>query len=173
MEVKMEEIWVGERAREVFGDIESLATSISRFGLFHPIIIKPYEGENKEYKWELLAGERRLRACKRLGWNTVPTRLFDEINSLEAKEIEIEENVRRKDLDWQEEVKGKKQLLEIKQELYGKAERGKPKNGEWGMRDAAEYLGESLGSISMDIDLANALVEFPELQESRTKSAAR
>ena len=44
-----------ERFRQDFGDVESLAVSIQRYGLFHPIIIQ-------KSTMELVAGERRLKA---------------------------------------------------------------------------------------------------------------
>jgi ParB family chromosome partitioning protein len=60
----IDEIKVGKRIRRDMGDIESLAQSINDLGLLTPILITP---DNK-----LLAGERRLRACKKLGWTTIP-----------------------------------------------------------------------------------------------------
>lgn len=62
--VDISSITVGERIRKEFGDIDALAASIDELGLLHPIII------DKHHK--LLAGERRLRAAKKLGWTTIP-----------------------------------------------------------------------------------------------------
>jgi ParB family chromosome partitioning protein len=62
--VDISSITVGERIRKEFGDIDALAASIDELGLLHPIII------DKHHK--LLAGERRLRAVKKLGWTTIP-----------------------------------------------------------------------------------------------------
>ncbi len=58
------DIRVGERHRRDLGDIGALAESIADIGLLHPIIV------NEDGL--LLAGARRLAACKRLGWMTVP-----------------------------------------------------------------------------------------------------
>jgi ParB-like chromosome segregation protein Spo0J len=60
----IERIRVGERHRRDLGDIECLARSIEDIGLLHPVTV---DEEN-----HLLAGARRLAACKSLGWMTIP-----------------------------------------------------------------------------------------------------
>jgi hypothetical protein len=79
-------IRVRNRYRKTLGDIESLAASIKEWGLLHPIVVRP-DGR-------LIAGERRLAACKRLGWKSVPVTYVD------LKEVvrgEFAENAHRKD----------------------------------------------------------------------------
>jgi ParB family chromosome partitioning protein len=63
-------IMVGERIRKDMGDIDGLAESIADIGLLHPVIVTP-DGK-------LLAGERRLEACKKLGWDKVPVTVKEE-----------------------------------------------------------------------------------------------
>ena len=60
----IDSIVVRERFRKDMGDLEALARSIAEIGLLQPIIITP-DGQ-------LVVGERRLRACKLLGWRTIP-----------------------------------------------------------------------------------------------------
>lgn len=62
-------IRVRNRYRKNLGDIKSLASSIKELGLLHPIVIRP-DGR-------LIAGERRLAACKSLGWKSVPVTRVD------------------------------------------------------------------------------------------------
>ncbi len=62
-------IKVRGRYRKNLGDIASLATSIKELGLLRPIVVRP-DGR-------LIAGERRLAACKRLGWKSVPVTFVD------------------------------------------------------------------------------------------------
>jgi N6-adenosine-specific RNA methylase IME4 len=57
-------ITVGRRHRRDMGDLDGLARNISEIGLLHPIVVKA-DGA-------LIAGERRLHACKALGWKTIP-----------------------------------------------------------------------------------------------------
>lgn len=81
---------VGERRREDPGDIEGLAASIARYGLLHPIVL--------DEDGNLIAGGRRLEACKRLQWEEIPVTWLGELSEPERREIELEENLRRKDL---------------------------------------------------------------------------
>jgi ParB family chromosome partitioning protein len=57
-------IRVGKRHRHDMGDIESLAASIEDIGLLHPITV--------DEDGRLLAGARRLAACKQLDWKEIP-----------------------------------------------------------------------------------------------------
>jgi ParB family transcriptional regulator, chromosome partitioning protein len=51
------------------GDLAGLAASLAELGLLHPVVIRP-DGT-------LIAGERRLRAAKQLGWPTIPVTVVD------------------------------------------------------------------------------------------------
>jgi ParB/RepB/Spo0J family partition protein len=63
------EIRIGNRYRRDLGDVSGLADSIAELGLLHPIVIRA-DGR-------LIAGERRLAACKSLGWEQVPVTIID------------------------------------------------------------------------------------------------
>jgi ParB-like nuclease domain len=60
----VDKIRVGKRHRLDLGDIAGLAESIEDIGLLHPITV--------DEQGRLLAGARRLAACKRLGWKDIP-----------------------------------------------------------------------------------------------------
>ena len=84
--LSIRKIKVRNRYRNSLGDIKSLAANIKELGLLHPIVVRP-DGR-------LIAGERRLAACKRLGWKSVPVTYVD------LKEVvrgEFAENAFRKD----------------------------------------------------------------------------
>jgi ParB/RepB/Spo0J family partition protein len=66
---KISDIVVGTRYRRDMGDIAGLAASIKELTLLHPIVVRP-DGV-------LVAGERRLRAAKLLGWETIPVTVVD------------------------------------------------------------------------------------------------
>ena len=138
---------------------------MARIGLLNPIIVDEHNN--------LLAGHRRLLAAMHLGWQTVPVRLFNELDESMRREIELEENIRRKDLTWVEEVLGLLELYGCKQQRYGKRV-ASPLDGEkgFGVEDAAKELDRSVGSISMDLQLARGLAEFPELAKEKSKTAA-
>lgn len=84
-----------DRQRREIGDVSDLAASIAQYGLINPITLE--RGTNR-----LIAGERRFEACKSIPLDEVPVRYFDELSELEQFEIELEENLKRQDLTWQE-----------------------------------------------------------------------
>ena len=84
---------VGQRFRKDFGDLDGLAESIADIGLLQPIGV---DGSNR-----LVFGERRLRACRLLGWETIPARLVDLDLLIKG---EYAENVLRKDFTVSERV---------------------------------------------------------------------
>jgi N6-adenosine-specific RNA methylase IME4 len=83
---RIDEIIVGERFRKDMGDVSDLARSIAEVGLLHAIVISP--------GGELIAGGRRLAACKELGWAEVPVRVVD-LDQIVLGEFH--ENAQRKD----------------------------------------------------------------------------
>lgn len=89
MIVDIRKIIVKDRIRKDFGDIQELADDIKQNGLINPPVV------NKEY--ELLAGERRLRACKSLGWKQIEIRMMDTRDSNHDFDVEVSENESRKD----------------------------------------------------------------------------
>lgn len=63
-------IIVGKRIRQDMQDLDALAQSIAEIGLLQPIVVSQHD--------ELLAGERRLRACRDiLGWTEIPVRIVE------------------------------------------------------------------------------------------------
>jgi hypothetical protein len=68
-EYPISRIKIGNRCRRELGDIDELARSIAGVGLLHPIPVRP-DGL-------LIAGQRRLAACKKLGWHSVPVHVVD------------------------------------------------------------------------------------------------
>lgn len=84
--MKTENVIIGERHRKDMGDIATLAKSISEVGLLHPIVVT---NEGK-----LIAGERRLKACKALGWKNIPATV---VNLEDIAKGELHENTMRKD----------------------------------------------------------------------------
>src|ERR1700686_1483955 len=85
--VNIDQIQVGYRYRKDLGDLRALAESIAEVGLLHPVVVTP-EGR-------LIAGQRRLRACRLLGWTEVPVTVVD---LYQAARGEAHENFVRKDL---------------------------------------------------------------------------
>ena len=160
--INIDSLLVGNRYREEFGDVKALARSIERYGLIHPIVI--------DNEGQLVAGERRLRACKSLKMKLIQVRRIDEVSDDIKREIELEENIKRKDFTWQEQVKAVRDLFKVKQRIGGVSVKGK--TGGFTLADLASYLGVSVGTVSQDISLANAMSEDEDLECSKNKLTA-
>lgn len=162
--IKLDKIKVDKRFRSEFGDMDGLAVSIQKYGLFHPICI------TKDFR--LIAGERRLKAHQMLGMKEIEVKFFADLNELDRKEIELEENIARKMFTWQEDVIAKFAINQLKRKKYGAAVKGHDSEG-WSQKNTAEALSVSTGTISMDLKLAEALMVYPDLAKEKTKTAAQ
>lgn len=93
--------------RTVVNDAElaELADSLREHGLVQPIVVRAREG-----RYQLIAGQRRLAAARRLGWEKVPVRVLD-VDDRQMSEIAIVENLQRRDLDALEKATSFKQYL--------------------------------------------------------------
>ena len=149
--------------RKDFGDIEELADSIARVQQIQPVVL-----DDNNY---IIAGRRRLRAFIHLGWSEIGFIRRSGLTPVQKREIEIEENVRRKPFDWPEEVLAVEELYKLKQEQYGQRIQGSSSGG-YGLKDASSDLHRAIGSIHLDLELAKGIREYPELIDETTKSAA-
>jgi ParB family chromosome partitioning protein len=95
--------------RKYFDDetIEELAQSIKMYGIIQPLSVRKM-GQNS---YELVAGERRLRAAKKLGLENVPVLLVD-ITDKESAAIALLENLQREDLNYMEEAEAYYNLIQ-------------------------------------------------------------
>lgn len=96
MKIRIDEIKINEkkRIRKENGDLSILMRSMSKYGLLQPIIL------DKSYN--LLAGYRRFLSAKQLGWSNIDAVVIDVKDRLARIEIEIDENLARKDFTYDE-----------------------------------------------------------------------
>ena len=87
-------------------ELSELAQSIRQYGLIQPIAVRHTEKE----RYELISGERRLRACKRIGYTKIPAIVIDVMRT-DSAILAIIENIQRKDLDFLEESEAYASLL--------------------------------------------------------------
>lgn len=146
------------RVRRDFSHIKELIESIRRVGLLHPLVVT----KQPDGKYALNAGESRYRAVLLLGWTEVPVTFWSDLSAFAQKEIELEENLRRSDLVWSEEVEGLRQLDEIKRQVYGSAMQGGDGKG-WTQEKTAEIVGQSPKTVREKIHFATLLKARPEL----------
>ena len=95
--------------RKVFTEeeLEELTNSIKEYGVLQPLLVKKGEGR----RFILIAGERRLRASKLAGLQRVPV-IIKDLDEPEAALIALVENVQREDLNFLEEARAYKKLME-------------------------------------------------------------
>ncbi|MBP8640199.1 MAG: ParB/RepB/Spo0J family partition protein [Oscillospiraceae bacterium] len=109
-----------------------LSDSIAQHGVLNPLTVRKRNG-----KYELIAGERRLRASRLAGLKEVPCIVID-ANMEEASLLALVENIQRRDLDFIEEAEGILQLIR----LFGMSQ-----------AEAAQRLGKSQPSIANKLRL--------------------
>jgi ParB-like chromosome segregation protein Spo0J len=128
------------RQRAELPDIPSLADSIERLGLIHPIVITR--------DLVLVAGERRLAACSSLGHTHIPCQFTDEVEESFLHAIELEENVKRSNLTWQEECRA----------VYNYHLLRKTTEPRWSQEDTGKALGLVQQSVADRITIARELI---------------
>lgn len=153
IEIATKEIDVGTRYREEMGDLSDLVESIKAKGLIQPITITP---DNT-----LLTGARRLKAVEMAGLDTIQAIVRETEDELDFREIELFENVHRKDLSWHERALLESEIFELKREKEG-----------WSQREAAEAMQQSVGGLNRHLQLARAVKAMPELKKAPTERDA-
>ncbi|MDP4552981.1 nucleoid occlusion protein [Guptibacillus hwajinpoensis] len=95
--------------RTVFIDerIAELSQTIKTHGIIQPIVVRERDG-----KYEIIAGERRWRAVKKLGWERIPA-IIKEFNDSQTASIALIENLQREELTAVEEAMAYAQLIEL------------------------------------------------------------
>jgi ParB family transcriptional regulator, chromosome partitioning protein len=90
--------------------MSSLAASIREVGLLQPVLVREVEGEEESY--ELIAGERRWRAARRAGLQTIPVLVQPDTGDVSSLEQALVENLHREDLNALEEAAAYQQLID-------------------------------------------------------------
>jgi ParB family transcriptional regulator, chromosome partitioning protein len=106
MQVSVASITVTRRVRQELGDLKPLIESMSRYGQLNPITMTR--------KHELIAGHRRLLAARELGWHTIDAVCLDRESPIERLELELAENIARKDFTAAEIVAGYAELERLR-----------------------------------------------------------
>lgn len=155
--------------------LNELSTSIQLNGLLHPPVI----GLSPE-GYTLIAGGRRLAAIELIyamgeqfaySVSTVPVGMvpvtaLEDLTPLQLMELELEENIRREDLSWQDRAAATARIADIKREIAG--EKGAP---EPSTRQIAEETGRAHDVVQSDLDLARNLAD-PDVAKAATKKEA-
>ena len=119
--------------RREMGSLGELVASIAEKGLLEPIVVRP-SGES----FEVVAGNRRLEACKRLGMRSIPCHVVD-LDDKESFEVSLVENIQHETMNAVDEAEAFKRYVDD----YGYG----------GVTELAERIGKSQGYISNRIRL--------------------
>jgi len=140
--------------RVEIGDVSELAQSIRQHGLLQPIVVEPIENGRR---YRILAGHRRYKACKEAGFESIPC-IVRTVEEHARLELQVIENLHRKDLSPVEEARALKRLMD-EFNLH--------------QRDLAKRLGKSLGSVNQTLrilSLSEEALESVQTSEQLTKS---
>jgi len=123
--------------------LQELMESIKEHGVVQPVVVRPVKGE----KYELIAGERRWRACRGLKKEYIPA-LVKSYNDFEASAIALIENIQRENLNALEEAQAYNKLMDE----YGLTQ-----------EDISKKLGKSRPFIANMVRLLNLPEEIKDM----------
>lgn len=134
------------RQRRELTGLEELAESIRTVGLINPPVI--------DQNFVLVAGERRFTACRDiLGWTHIPVQNAGDLDPIDLHLIELEENVKRVDLTWQDQCRAMAEYHDMRAKL----------DASWNQSKTAKALGVKDAEVSNRRAVAAALAEADPL----------
>ena len=159
--IKLSQISLGDRTRKDYGNYQDLAESMKNLAILSSFAVEEQNDKDKPYL--LLAGGRRFRAVELAGIKEVPAVIFESgLSPVEQKNIELAENIHRKDLEWNERIKLIQDIHNLQVSIHGE-KTGGPNVSGWSARDTAKLLNISHGTVARDLNLAKAIDQLPEL----------
>lgn len=135
------------------GALDELAASMARVGLLHPLLVQPAAGGQGLY--DIVAGERRWRAARKLGWDWLPVL----VTGGDVDEISLIENLQRQELNALEEAGALQRLLDkhhYTQDALGRA-----------IGRTQGQISSTLRLLTLHPDIMNGFVQH-ERQVSRS-----
>jgi ParB/RepB/Spo0J family partition protein len=154
--VLISSILVRQRHRRDLGDLSGLAASMDQLGLLQPIVVRP-DGR-------LIAGERRLRAARLLGWTKIPVNVVDLGKVVRG---EFAENTHRKDFTLSEAVAIKRALEPIERaQAKERMLAGKP-SGKFPKGRALDKVAKVVGKDRKTLARAEAIVDAAESEPEK------
>ena len=141
--------------RKIFDEdnLNDLTNSIKERGILQPIIVR--KSNDEQFKFEIIAGERRWLAAQRAGLHNVPV-VITEADDLKSLEFAIVENVQRHDLNPLEEAQGYKRLID---------------DFSYDQEKVSKFIGKSRSYITNSLRLLSLPEDVIKLLESQKISA--
>lgn len=153
--VKLADIDATGRYREDMGNVQELAEGIREKGLIQPLCVNS--------NLRLLAGGRRHAACTALGLVEVPVLVREGTDEVDAREIELMENIHRKDMTWQEQAK----LTAEIHRLYVL------RDPNWSQRKTAQLIEQNPMNVTRALRLDAAIAANPAVAQCKTADDAQ
>lgn len=145
-----------KRQRKELSGIKELGWSLNAIGQINPITITR--------AGELIAGERRLTAAKEIGWTHINVQFAEDLDPATRHLIELEENVRRIDLSWQDQCLATEEYHRLRHEA----------DPNWTIQQTATALGVSLSAVGERRTIAKEILKGNErIAEAPKYSVAR
>lgn len=134
--------------RREFSDdsIKELAETLDKDGLLQPIVVR----EDGEDHYEIIAGERRYRAAKSLGWETIPA-IVKNMDDDQAASLALIENLQREDLNPIDEAKAYTNLMKLNDLTQTALAKD--------MGKSQSYVANKLRLLKLDDNVQKALIE--------------
>ena len=144
MLIEIEKIKIKDRIRKDFGNIQELADDIKENGLINPPVITPDT-------YELITGERRIRAMKLLGYKQIEVRPMAVKDAEHQLNLEISENEARKDFSKTERIDYARRLERI-ESLKAK---GRMSDGGKGRENFPDLRGRTRDVVASKLDIGS------------------
>lgn len=144
------------RGRKVFEGIDELAESIKTNGLIQPLVVahipEILKKENPGKKYLLICGERRFRACVKALLLDIPITITDKLSEEQALRLELEENLNRKDLTFDEASELTSRIHQCQLKI----------DPNWTLDDTANLMHISEGEVSKHLKIHEELNKQPD-----------
>jgi ParB/RepB/Spo0J family partition protein len=164
IEVPLALITIKDRQRKEYGDLSGLASSIKKNGQLQNLLVEPADSTGR---FALVAGGRRLAGIAAAGLTTAICKVHDgPLDDLTLQELELEENVQRKDLTMLERQNALAGIHAIKVKVAEKD------GAVWTTQNTADLIGVSTRTIYNAIEIAKAALTDPEIAKADTAHGA-
>lgn len=165
MKMKIADIFVGGRIREEMGNIKEMAQDLLDNGQITAITVRPVSEFDKAeveegyagQPYALVAGGRRLAAAMMIGWKEIEAFVREDVvEELQHRVLELHENIKRKQMSMEEEVKAKAEILRLRQ----------AQDPTITQAEVAREIGDTPGNFSRAVTAAKAIEENPNLAKA-------
>jgi len=145
------------RFRPLDDRVSEVAESYAEYGQLQPIILQPTNG-----RFTLVDGLHRLNAAKLLKWPAIGATYTDEIDPIRLREIELEVNVKRIEMSWQDRLRAIAELHQLRVAANPKAS----------LEATAATAGVNQRDVSTALKLTKMMALFPEISKAKSINQA-